>query len=214
MQDTWNARDLDLTGFFHYMQHPGQSTDNASVSQIFTQLGVNDEMLAKLLAQRQVVEFLSRGYAPQPVPIESLLSLECESFGYQWANFMLSNELDPHFFVNESHDDPRSYLINRMHDTHDMWHVLLDFDTSEAGESGMNAFTYAQCCSPTTCLLMAAKLVRAISGPEDVRVRMMNNIIRGYQLGQSAKSLIAYPLEEYWEMPLASLRDKLGIVFS
>ena len=211
MQDTWNARDIDLTGFLHYMQHPGQSTDNASISQVFTKLGVNDEMLTKLLEIPDVVEFLDRRYKPAPFSIESLLALDKQSFGYQWAHFMVTNQLDPHFFVNDHHDDPRTYLINRMHDTHDMWHVLLGFDTSEAGAAGMNAFTYAQCFSPTTCLLMAAKLVRAINGPENIRRKMMNNIIKGYQLGQESKSLIAVALEEYWGEPLSQLRVHLGL---
>jgi ubiquinone biosynthesis protein Coq4 len=75
----------------------------------------------------------------------------------------------------------------------------------------MNAFSYAQCFSPTTCLLMAAKLVRAINGPENVRIEMMNNIVKGYQFGQEAYSLIAIALEEYWEAPLCALRLKWGI---
>ena len=211
MQDTWNARDLDLTGFLHYMQHPGQGTDNASISEVFTKIGVNDEMLARLLGKPEVVEFLDRQYKPKPVDFDYLLALDAQSFGHQWAQFMLLNNLDPHFFVNQNHDDPRTYLINRMHDTHDMWHVLLGFDTSEAGEAGMNAFSYAQCFSPTTCLLMAAKLVRAINGPENIRIEMMNNIVKGYQFGQEAYSLIAIALEEYWEAPLCALRLKWGI---
>ena len=40
---------------------------------------------------------------------------------------------------------------------------------------------------------------------------MMNNIIKGYQLGQESKSLIAVALEEYWDKPLCELRAHLGL---
>jgi ubiquinone biosynthesis protein Coq4 len=92
-----------------------------------------------------------------------------------------------------------------------MWHVILDFDTSEAGEAGMNAFTYAQSGSPTTCMLMAAKLVRAVGGSDETRIKMMNNICRGYQLGMTAQPFLAIAWEENWSTKLSDLRELVGI---
>lgn len=214
MQEIWNPEDLDLTGFLHYMQEPGTASDNASISKVFTHLGVNDQMLELTLAQPGVRDFLIQRYQPKPLALDVLLAMPESSFGYAWAHFMQTNNLNPSFFQNLGDHDERSYLINRLHDTHDMWHVLLGFDTSEAGEAGMNAFTYAQVGSPTTCMLMAAKLVRAIAASEQTRFQMMSNISRGYHLGMRLSPFIAVAWEEYWEEPLSLLRTRFGLLDS
>lgn len=211
MHETWDADQLDLTGFIHYMHEPGTASDNASISRVFTQIGVNDKMLAFVMSNPQLAAFIRSRYQPVPIELELLLELPLESFGHQWAAFMQQHHLNPHFFQNLQEHDDRSYLINRLHDTHDMWHVLLDFDTSEAGEAGMNAFTYAQSGSPTTCMLMAAKLVRAIGGDEQTRRQMMHNIARGYQLGIQARPFLAVPWEDHWNTPLQQLKQLVGV---
>ncbi|MFL0769585.1 MAG: Coq4 family protein [Prochlorococcus sp.] len=211
MIETWDDSNLDLSGFFHYMKQPGTSTDNASVSKIFTQLGINDAMLEKIMDHDDVRKFIKSRYKPKPNSLESLHSLPPETLGYQWANLLIQNNLSPSFFVNEDHGDDRTYLINRLHDTHDIWHIILGFDTSEADESGMNAFTYAQAYSPTTCMLMAAKLVRAISDSDSVRQKMMYNISRGYRLGLSLKPFLSVAWEESWHISVRELRLSVGL---
>lgn len=211
MHENWNPVDLDLSGFIHYMQEPGTASDNASISRVFTKLGVNDKMLEFVMNNRSVAEFIKTRYQAKPISLEKLLDLSEDTFGYQWASFMKNNNLNPHFFENLQEHDDRSYIINRLHDTHDMWHIILDFDTSEAGEAGMNAFTYAQSGSPTTCMLMAAKLVRAIGGAEENRMKMMHNISKGYQLGIKANPFLAIAWEENWAIKLSKLREQVGI---
>jgi len=211
MHEKLNTDGIDLSGFLHYMKEPGTASDNASISKVFMQLGVNDKMLEHVMKITPVAEFIRTRYQAKPVDLNTLLKLPPDSFGHHWATFMQANHLNPHFFQNLQEHDDRSYLINRLHDTHDMWHIILDFDTSEAGESGMNAFTYAQSGSPTTCMLMAAKLVRAIGGPDENRTKMMNNICKGYQLGMTAKPFLAIAWEENWSTKLGELRNLVGI---
>ena len=211
MHEKLNTEGIDWAGFNHYLKEPGTSTDNASVSRIFTQLGVNDLMLEYVMNFTPVAEFIRTRYQAKPIDLSTLLALPPDSFGHQWATLMQANHLNPHFFQNLQEHDDRAYLINRLHDTHDMWHVILDFDTSEAGEAGMNAFTYAQSGSPTTCMLMAAKLVRAVGGSDETRIKMMNNICRGYQLGMTAQPFLAIAWEENWSTKLSDLRKLAGI---
>ena len=211
MHEKLNTEGIDWSGFNHYLKEPGTSTDNASVSRIFTQLGINDLMLEYVMNNTPVAEFIRTRYQAKPIDLSTLLALPPDSFGHQWATLMQANHLNPHFFQNLQEHDDRAYLINRLHDTHDMWHVILDFDTSEAGEAGMNAFTYAQSGSPTTCMLMAAKLVRAVGGSDETRIKMMNNICRGYQLGMTAQPFLAIAWEENRSTKLSDLRELVGI---
>ena len=211
MHEKLNTDGIDLSGFLHYMKEPGTASDNASISKVFTQLGVNDMMLEYVMNIIPVANFIRSRYQATPIDLNTLLALPSDSFGHQWATFMQANHLNPHFFQNLQEHDDRSYLINRLHDTHDMWHIILDFDTSEAGEAGMNAFTYAQSGSPTTCMLMAAKLVRAIGGSAESRCQMMLIICRGYQLGMTAQPFLAIAWEENWTTKLSDLRELAGI---
>jgi len=211
MHENWSSEGLDFSGFLHYLQQPGTATDNASISQMFTQLGINDQMLQVVLAQAKNKAFLEQHYVPVQPSLDDLLTQPENSFGHQWAQFMMDNKLNPKFFKNLGSNDIRSYIINRLHDTHDMWHVILGFDTSEAGEAGMNAFTYAQVGSPTTCMLMAAKLVRAIGMDDTIRHTMMHNICRGYTLGMRLSPFLAVAWEEHWSDDLSELRQQVGL---
>jgi hypothetical protein len=42
MHEKLNTDGIDLSGFLHYMKEPGTASDNASISKVFMQLGVND----------------------------------------------------------------------------------------------------------------------------------------------------------------------------
>ena len=60
-------------------------------------------------------------------------------------------------------------------------------------------------------MLMAAKLVRAIGGDEQIRQLMMYNISRGYQLGIQAQPFLAVAWEEHWTTPIQQLRQLVGV---
>ncbi|MBD0269721.1 MAG: hypothetical protein ICV77_15680, partial [Cyanobacteria bacterium Co-bin8] len=77
------------------------------------------------------------GYYP-PIDLDSLMQYPAGTFGYEYAHHMKKNGLTP---LNVSPElgevARRNVFALRYAVTHDIFHVLLGFDTSYAGEIGV-----------------------------------------------------------------------------
>jgi len=95
--------------------------------------------------------------------------------------------------------------------THDMFHVLLDFDTSYAGEIGVLAFAVAQKYSKLQNISLAiAQILYPLLAPRQLKA-IFTKIYRGKRMGKQARFLLNYRFEDCWSKPLDSLRQELGI---
>ncbi len=96
--------------------------------------------------------------------------------------------------------------------THDIFHVLLGFDTSYAGEMGVFAFTIAQNYSKTMNafepLVTSVYPLIFINQAKQMRA----NIRKGKALGKKAKCLLTYRFEDNWARAIADIRNELGLV--
>jgi len=95
---------------------------------------------------------------------------------------------------------------------HDVFHVLLGYDTSLVGEMGVWSFVSAQHYSPS--YERAARLAHCLY-PLAIphRYRQLRAIKRhSRRLGQQAACIITHPLEDYWSEPLSTVRSRLGLV--
>ncbi|WP_017299441.1 Coq4 family protein [Nodosilinea nodulosa] len=163
----------------------------------------NPEVLAQL---EPVV-----GYYP-PIDLEALSQLPQGSFGYEYAHHMQINHLSP-FTVSPDLDQVarRNVFALRYAITHDIFHVLLGFDTSYAGEIGVLAFAAAQNYSRSQRLgLWLASALYPIMAPGQIR-NIFANRRRGLALGQQARCLLSVRFEELWALPLDTVKQDMGI---
>lgn len=154
------------------------------------------------------------GYYP-PIDLDYLLDLPVNSFGYAYAHHMTSNELQP-FTVSAAMAEvaQRNVFALRYAVTHDIFHVLLDFDTSYAGEIGVLAFAVAQNYSQSQRwgLGIARWLYPLLAPGQTGAIRACQT--RGRELGEQANFLLGYRFEDQWEQPLAEVRRELGLVIA
>lgn len=202
---------MDLSGFMRYLEAPGDAADSTSISRFFQELGAQAQMLEVVMSDPQVASLVADRYAPPSFEMDQLLAMPEGSLGRVYARFVDGHHFNPHFFHNVEGQSDLAYVLNRLRTTHDIWHVLLGFDSSEAGECGMNAFTFSQACTPTTCLLMAAKMIRSIPEGADERRRLLQAIADGIKLGLQAPHFLAWRWEEHWSEPLEELRGRVGL---
>lgn len=94
---------------------------------------------------------------------------------------------------------------------HDVFHVLLGYDTSLVGEMGVWAFVDAQHYSPSykTAAWLAHYLYPLVIPHRYRKLRAIEQQSR--RLGQQAACVIAHPLEDYWSEPLSTVRSRLGL---
>lgn len=149
------------------------------------------------------------------INLEDLHQLPEGTLGYEYAQHMLKNGIQP---LEISDDLQAEAALNpfalRYTITHDIFHVLLGFDTSYAGEMGVAAFTIAQDYSG---FLNAFQPVMTHLYPLIFRAQAQQvraNIRRGKALGKQAACLLAYQFEQDWARPIANIRAELGLVLA
>ncbi len=151
---------------------------------------VNPEVESKL---QQVV-----GYHP-PIDLEKLSQYPKGSFGWEYAHHMKVNHLKPFNVSPELEDIAKSNVFAlRYAVTHDIFHVLLGFDTSYAGEIGVLAFAAEQNYSPSLVTsLRIARVLYPILAPSQIKA-IFASLRKGQELGNKAKFLLGIRFEEYW----------------
>jgi ubiquinone biosynthesis protein Coq4 len=156
-------------------------------------------------------EMYTRKYAPVPTTSNELSALPPGTLGHEYARFLRENNLSLSYFPLVPNETPAGYLLRRIRETHDIWHVIVDFDTTRPGEIGILAFGLAQFRSPVAALISGAAFVVTLSREPEKLGEMMDAFIQGYERGRRARFLLPLKLEEMWSQPLARLRRDLGL---
>lgn len=145
-----------------------------------------------------------------PIDLAKLSQYPQGSFGREYAEHMNANHLQP-LNVSPELDEvaKRNVFALRYVVTHDIFHVLLGFDTTYAGEIGVLAFAAAQNYSKSLKIsLWLASLLYPILAPQQFS-EIFVNLQKGYQLGKKAEFLLSYRFEEHWEEPINEVRKHL-----
>ena len=144
------------------------------------------------------------------VDLDALAALPEGTLGRAYATFMRAHGLTPDVFDDapgEIHDRRAAYVILRMRQTHDLWHVVTRCETDPAGEVALQAFTFAQVGAPSSAILAALGTLRtrrhAPATARDAR--------KLFRLGRRANRLATFPWEDHWATPLADVRRMLGL---
>jgi ubiquinone biosynthesis protein Coq4 len=160
-------------------------------------------MGAKIFAERRSID-------SSTIDLKALGALPENTLGHAYATFMTSHGLTPNIFDAPPDDvlDVRaSFLIQRMRQTHDLWHVVTNCETDPAGEVALQAFTFAQVKAPSTGILAVLGSLRAL--PHSRRV--VGDAVKMYRLGLRAEAFVVFPWEDHWATPLVEVRRMLGM---
>jgi ubiquinone biosynthesis protein COQ4 len=146
-----------------------------------------------------------------------LLRLPHGTFGYEYACWMRDNDFTPGLMERTPRtDDPNlAYLARRSTQVHDFWHVLSGYNRDPIGELGVLAFTYGQAHPRGIGFILLGVVARSIR--ESLRSRgvpftpLIPYLWRAYRRGRRASFLTPLVLEDYFSLPLDSVRQTLGI---
>ncbi len=141
------------------------------------------------------------------VDYPALLKLPPDTFGHQYARFMKEHQLTPDLFKAEGPLSQQAYMVKRLRQTHDLWHVVTGYQTDVIGELELQAFTFAQMKIPSALVLVFFGVVRwFLTGPE-----LVVKVVRAFWRGRKARVLAATPWEELWSRPLEQVQEQLGV---
>ncbi len=154
-----------------------------------------------------------RGYRPA-IDLEALARLEPGTLGHEYQRFLAINGLTP--IVMSERVDPelaaRNAFVIRYGTIHDMVHVLTGFDASWPGEVGVWAFVGGQRYSRGFQITAVVALLAALFRCPLRLGEAWRSFRRGWAMGEAAELVISQRLEEQFEVPVAEIRVRLGIV--
>lgn len=161
----------------------------------------------------EIAEKLSRLTTCFPnIDLAALRPLPEGTFGRIYAQHMDEYHLTPlEISADVIAKLPNQSLGLRYTLLHDVFHVLLGYDTSLVGEMGVWAFVDAQHYSPSyqTAAWLAHWLYPLVIPHRYRKLRAIEQQSR--RLGQQAACIIAHPLADYWSEPLSTVRSRLGL---
>jgi len=152
------------------------------------------------------------GYFPV-VDIAALRTLPDGTFGREYARHMDQSGLNPYVIsptLDHSLLKRHTYLV-RQTVTHDMAHLLLDFDSSDVGEMGIYAFTVVQGAYTSMHVgLWLAAVIYPLRYPLRAKA-IFDAIRRGWLLGKRSRFFLGVRLEELWQLSVGDVRETLGL---
>ena len=106
------------------------------------------------------------------------------------------------------------YYFRYIHEFHDLYHVLINADSSFAGEAKLWSFFYGQLHSDHAALVNAIKLLlRQIFTFNDpsITIEIINGIADGIKLGQESDCLFGVDWNQSLHLPLNDIRSQYNI---
>ena len=144
------------------------------------------------------------------IDLDALAALPVGTLGRAYADFLRARGLSPDVFQDGPPEvpDPRmAYVVQRLRQTHDLWHVVTGYDTDRASEVALQAFTYAQVRAPSTAILAGIGVVLYSRTKPDLAL----DVVRAFAKGRRAEKLAIFPWEDHWSTPLPEVRALLGL---
>lgn len=165
--------------------------------------GADSELLAQLRT-------LPRQY---DLDLDNLIRLPAGTLGHEYAKHMQKYNIQPlEISADLQADAEENPFALRLLTVHDIYHVLLGFDITFAGEAGVFAFKAAQGYSRMLPILQPLALVGiCLMRPKSIR-QVIANFRRGRSLGKQAKCLLTYRFTENWAKSVDEIRTEMGLV--
>jgi len=144
------------------------------------------------------------------IDLDALGNLPEGTLGRAYADFLRSRGLTSDVFEGTPEDVPdpgMAYIIQRLRQTHDLWHVVTGYDTDPASEVALQAFTFGQLGAPSAGILALLGTLRGMS----IKADLVRDVARAHRLGRRAEKLAIFPWEDYWSTPLLDVRRMLRL---
>jgi ubiquinone biosynthesis protein COQ4 len=174
------------------------------------------QLLARIRRSRHGRSLL-RGrpeFRPESCDLHELLRLPHGVFGHELARWMIDSGLEPASvgFAPSTDSSDQDYLARRLIEVHDLWHVLTGYNSDLAGEFGVLAFTLGQGHLRGVGPVLA-RWLRLAQGRHRAHrnVPLARYLWRAYRCGRRARFLAPLALEDYFGLPIDSVRQRLRI---
>ena len=153
-----------------------------------------------------------RWLAAQDPDIEELLDLPEGTLGHGFAHQISSHGCDPDYYRKMEVGDDTDYVMMRIRQTHDIWHMVTGLNVSRIGEVALKAFELAQMRRSMAAVICAGVVIRVMMKDPEEFPALLDGISTGYRLGLAADMLLGQKWEQRWDRPVEEWRRMLGVL--
>lgn len=190
--------------------NPTNPKHSAKAGAVLVRSGLIDQSVEEI-QRRDQSGFLQKREVIIEQEIEFFQNLPEHSLGREYYHYMQRHQLQYGILGKVKVMNTGTYVEYLVRQTHDLWHFLTGFDTSIAGELGLQAFMNRQMNWPFSLLAIAGGcLITLFNNPSEAR-NLISSIVRGYTLADQVKPLILVDWNQYWKRPLADVRTELNL---
>ena len=171
------------------------------------------EELLRFTSKDPAVDAMIKERYLQPVPDTTALGkLPKNTLGYKYFYHLDSMGFDPDYYRKIDVQNDTDYVMMRIRQTHDIWHIVTGFDTHPLGEIAIKAVELSQTHRPMAAAICAGGVFRYMLKEPELFGDCLESIVAGYHMGLQSKALLAMKWEELWDRDLDDLRERLGVI--
>ncbi|MEM9381496.1 MAG: Coq4 family protein [Planctomycetota bacterium] len=201
-----------LKGVMGMLRNPEHTESVFDIEDGLRDIDATGEMIAYLRTCEDTARMMDeRWLAPESPDLDALSELPEGTLGKDFAHHILSHGYDPDYYRKIDVKDDTDYVMMRIRQTHDIWHVVTGFDVSRIGEVALKAFELGQMRRPMAAVICAGGVIRFMMKDPDEFPDLLNGISMGYRLGLGSKKFLGQKWEEHWDRPVAEWRELLGV---
>jgi ubiquinone biosynthesis protein COQ4 len=144
---------------------------------------------------------------------DTLRALPSGTLGREWVRFLDAHSLslaDTRLPTPHTADETCAYVLQRLRQSHDLWHVLLGLGTRGHEEVLVHAFALAQTGMPSSVAIVAFGALKHMV-LESRWECLRRDLWRAYQTGRRARPLLAVHWERHLGEPLEDVRRWLAV---
>lgn len=200
-----------LRGVIGMLRNPEGTESVFDIEDGLKDIRAAEGVVTRVSKDPEVVEMMRERYLAEPVHIDELEKLPEDSLGHAFARHILDHGFDPDYYRKLDVDSDLDWVMMRMRQTHDIWHVVTGIDTSRLGEIAVKAFELSQTWRPLAAVITCGGMMRYLMKDPEQLGEAMVHISHGYQLGKLAKPFLAQKWEKDWERPLTEWRTAINL---
>lgn len=200
-----------LKGVVGMLRDPEGTSSVFDIEDGLRKLQATENILEAVRDQPGVAEMIDARWLAPPPDVERLAESPRGTLGWHFAHHLIDNGFDPDYYRRIDIQNDVDYVLMRMRQTHDLWHVLTGIGTSRIGELSLKSFELAQTRRPLAAVITCGGVMRYLFHDPDQLGDVLEAISHGYWLGHHAKPMLAQKWEEGWDRPLAAWREQLNL---
>ncbi|MEO0481207.1 MAG: Coq4 family protein [Planctomycetota bacterium] len=201
-----------LKGVLGMLRNPEHTESVFDIEDGLKDIEATQEMVRYLKECRATKAMIEeRWLATEDPDLDRLIELPAGSLGHEFARHIRDNGFDPDYFRKIKVRTDADYVMMRVRQTHDIWHMVTGFQTDRIGEVSLKAFELAQLRRPMAAVICSGAVIRFLMKDPEGLSDLLHGISIGYRLGLGSEQFLGQKWEEHWERSITEWREMLGV---